>query len=292
MSQKNISIGNRIVGAGHPCFIIAEIGINHNGDLDIAKKLIDVASFSGCDAVKFQKRTPDLCVPEAQKSIERDTPWGRMTYLEYRHRVEFGKAEYDAINAYCREKNIVWSASCWDIPSLEFLADYAPPFLKLSSAGLTDDHLLNRYIDMNIPLLVSTGMSTWEEISHAVAVLGDRVPWMLLHCNSTYPAKAEEINLRVIDKLRQDFGCPVGYSGHEVGLQISVAAVALGASVLERHITLDRAMWGTDQAASVEPAGLMRLIRDIRVVEAAMGDGQKYVYPSEEPMRAKLRRHG
>ena len=289
--MKNLTLGSRPVGEGHPCFIIAEIGINHNGDLDIAKKLIDVAALSGCDAVKFQKRTPDVCVPEAQKSVERDTPWGRMTYLEYRHRVEFGQEAYREIDAYCRSKGILWSVSCWDESAVDFIAPFAPPFLKVSSAALTDDALIQRHLELGIPLLVSTGMSTWEEIEHAAAVLGDRIPWMFLHCTSTYPAQPEEINLRVMERLRQAFGRPVGYSGHEVGLQVSLAAVALGANMLERHITLDRTMWGTDQAASVEPGGLMRLVRDVRIIERARGDGIKQVYESELGIRKKLRRN-
>lgn len=289
MNIPPMTLGDRSVGPGQPCYIIAEIGINHNGDVDTAKKLIDVAAFSGCDAVKFQKRTPDLCVPESQKAVQRETPWGRMSYLEYRHRVEFGQAEYEEIDSYCRDKGIAWTASCWDEPSVDFMAAFQPPFLKISSAALTHDVLLNRHMALGVPLLVSTGMSTWEEIEHAATVLGERVPWMFLHCTSTYPAKADEINLRVMDRLREQFGRPVGYSGHEVGLQVSLAAVALGACVLERHVTLDRAMWGTDQAASVEPAGLMRLVRDVRVIEAAMGDGVKRVYESEQGIRAKLR---
>lgn len=289
MSLDHILIGDKRVGPGQPCYIIAEIGINHNGDLDIAKKLIDVAVLAGCDAVKFQKRTPEICVPEAQKSVERDTPWGRMTYLEYRRRVEFDQADYQVIDAYCREKDIIWTASCWDEPSVDFMAGFKPPFLKISSAALTNDSLLERHLQVGVPLLVSTGMSTWEEITHAAEVLADRVPWMFLHCTSTYPAKATEINLRVMDRLRTAFGRPVGYSGHEVGLQVSLAAVSLGANVLERHITLDRAMWGTDQAASVEPAGFMRLVRDVRVIEAALGDGVKRVYESEEGIIRKLR---
>lgn len=288
--MNTLQIGQRTIGSGHPCFVIAEIGINHNGDLEIAKGLIDAAVAAGCDAVKFQKRTPDICVPEDQKGIERDTPWGRMTYLDYRYRVEFGKTEYDSIDAYCREKGILWSASCWDIPSVDFIVDYQVPFLKVSSAALTDAALVQRHIDAGIPTLVSTGMSTWEEIQQAAELLGDRLPWMFLHCTSTYPAVAKEINLRMINTLRDTFSRPVGYSGHEVGLQISVAAVALGAAVVERHITLDRTMWGTDQSASVEPSGLNRLVRDIRIIEQALGDGVKKVYESEEKIRQKLRK--
>jgi N-acetylneuraminate synthase len=283
-------IGARDVGDNCPCYVLAEIGINHNGDIDVAKKLIDVAAFAGCDAVKFQKRTPDLCVPENQKGIERDTPWGRMTYLAYRHKVEFGRAQYDEIDAYCRTKGITWTASCWDTTALEFLAPYRLPLIKVPSALLTDHALIKATRDTGTFVLLSTGMSTWEEISAAASVLGDGNNWMMMHCTSTYPAKNEEINLRALSSLRDALGRPVGYSGHEVGLQVSVAAVALGACMLERHITIDRAMWGTDQAASIEPQGVLRLVRDVRAVESAMGDGVKKVYDSEIPIRAKLRR--
>ena len=284
-----IDVGQRCIGAGYPCFVIAEIGINHNGDLDLARRLVDVAVAAGCDAVKFQKRTPEICVPEEQKIQKRDTPWGRITYLEYRHRIEFGRAEYEAIDAHCRQAGILWTASCWDQPSLDFIDSFGPPFLKVASPLLTNDELLGAHADRGRPLVVSTGMSSMEEIDHAAAVLGERVPWMFLHCTSTYPARAEEINLRVMDTLRARYQRPVGYSGHEVGLQVSLAAAARGADVLERHITLDRAMWGSDQAASVEPQGLQRLVRDIRVIEAALGDGTKRVYESELPARDKLR---
>ncbi len=284
-----VEIGRRRIGPGYPCFVIAEIGINHNGDLDLARRLIDAAVAAGCDAVKFQKRTPEICVPEDQKDQKRDTPWGRITYLEYRHRIEFGRAEYEAIDAHCGQAGILWSASCWDVPSLEFIDSFEPPFLKVASPVLTNDELLAAHASSGRPLIVSTGMSTMEEIGHAAAILGDRTPWLFLHCTSTYPARAEEINLQVMDTLRARYGRPVGYSGHEVGLQISLAAVARGADVLERHITLDRAMWGSDQAASVEPQGLQRLVRDVRVIEAALGDGTKRVYESEMSARDKLR---
>ena len=284
-----IEVSGIRIGPGYPCFIIAEIGINHNGDLDLARRLIDVAVSAGCRAVKFQKRTPEICVPEEQKGQRRDTPWGRITYLEYRHKVEFGRAEYEAIDSYCRHAGILWTASCWDKPSLEFIEQFEPPFLKVASAVLTNDELLEAHALAGYPLIVSTGMSTIEEIDHAAEILDNRLPWMLLHCTSSYPAQIEEINLKAIDTLRQRYRRPIGYSGHEVGLQISLAAVARGADLLERHITLDRAMWGSDQAASVEPPGLQRLVRDVRVIEAALGDGTKRVYASELPLRAKLR---
>jgi N-acetylneuraminate synthase len=284
-----LDIAGTRVGPGYPCFVIAEVGINHNGDLALAKRLIDVAAAAGCDAVKFQKRTPDICVPDEQKGLERDTPWGRITYLEYRYKVEFGQEEYEAIDAHCRQRGILWTASCWDEPSLAFIEQFAPAFHKIASPVLTHDDLLRAHVATERPLVVSTGMSTLAEIDHAAKVLGDASPWMFLHCTSSYPARAEEINLRMMDTLRQRFGRPVGYSGHEVGLQISLAAVARGADALERHVTLDRAMWGSDQAASVEPGGLQRLVRDARIIEAALGDGVKQVYASEVPMRAKLR---
>jgi N-acetylneuraminate synthase len=284
-----IEVAGTRIGPGYPCFIIAEIGINHNGNLELVRRLIDVAVSAGCSAIKFQKRTPEISVPEDQKGRRRDTPWGRITYLEYRHKVEFGRAEFEAIDDYCRDAGILWTASCWDRPSLQFVREFEPPFLKIASAVLTNDELLEAHVLTGYTLIVSTGMSTIEEIDHAAEILGHRLPWMLLHCTSSYPAQPEEINLRAMDTLRQRYQRPVGYSGHEVGLQISLAAVARGADLLERHITLDRAMWGSDQAASVEPPGLQRLVRDVRVIEAALGDGTKRVYDSELPLRAKLR---
>lgn len=286
-----VSLAGRLVGEGHPTYIIAEIGLNHNGDLKLAKQLIDVAALFGCDAVKFQKRTPELCVPRDQWDKERDTPWGRMTYIEYRHRIEFGAAEYEQIDAHCRQKGIHWFASCWDEPSVDFMERFDPPCYKIASASLTDEKLLARKVKTGKPLILSTGMSTMAEIERAVASL-PKERLILLHATSTYPCKPAEINLRMLKTLRDKFDVPVGYSGHETGLQISIAAAALGAVAIERHITLDRAMWGTDQAASVEPSGLQRLVRDVRVIEQALGDGKKRVYESELPIRAKLRRVG
>jgi N-acetylneuraminate synthase len=284
-----LEVAGHRIGPGYPCFIIAEIGINHNGDLELARRLVDAAVAAGCDAVKFQKRTPEICVPEEQKDLVRDTPWGWMTYLDYRRKIEFGEAEYQAIDAHCQERRILWTASCWDQPSLEFIERFDPPFIKVASAMLTHEALLESHVRLGRPLLLSTGMSTMEEIERAAQILGGGVSWMFLHCTSSYPARADEINLRMIDTLRRRFERPVGYSGHEVGLQISLAAVARGADVLERHLTLDRAMWGSDQAASVEPHGFQRLVRDVRVIEKAMGDGIKQVYESEFPVRDKLR---
>ncbi len=285
----HVTIGDKKVGTGFPCFIVGEIGINHNGDLSVAKRLIDVAQSAGCDAVKFQKRNPEACVPQHQREIRLDTPWGMMTYMEYRYKVEFGFEEYQEIDRYCKERNITWFASSWDADSLAFMEQFDPPCHKIASAFLTDRDLLERHRDTGRPLIMSTGMSTMDEIRAAVRVLNER-ELVLLHCNSSYPASEEEINLRVMATLEREFGVPVGYSGHERGLQVSLAAATLGACMIERHITLDRTMWGSDQAASLEPQGLYRLVRDIRLIEKALGDGVKRVYPSEEPVRKKLRR--
>lgn len=274
-------------------FIVAEIGINHNGDINIAKKLIDMAAFAGCDAVKFQKRTPEVCVPPEQANILRETPWGIMTYLEYRRRVEFGRGEYDEIDRYCREKGIEWYASAWDIESQLFLKQYNLKRNKIASALLTNIELLKLVAEEKKHTLISTGMSTMAEIEKAVEVFRKTgCSFELMHCNSSYPMDAEEANLRCIITLREKFGCDVGYSGHERGMQISLAAVALGATSLERHITLDRAMYGSDQAASIEPPGLIRLVRDIRIIEKALGDGIKRVYDSELSAKRRLRRVG
>jgi N-acetylneuraminate synthase len=284
-----MKIGERPIGHDYPVYIIAEIGINHNGDVATAKKLIDVAVLAGCNAVKFQKRTPELCVPSDQRQVMRETPWGRMTYLEYRHRIEFGYDEYAEIDRYCREKGIAWFVSCWDEPSVDFIEQFTPVCYKIASASLTDDSLLAYINTKGRPMILSTGMSTMQEIRHAVARL-DRKRLLVAHCTSSYPCRPDELNLRMIQTLRQEFDFPIGYSGHEVGLQTTYAAVVLGACFVERHITLDRAMWGSDQAASVEPWGLMRLVRDIRVIEQAMGDGHKRVYDSELPILDRLRR--
>jgi len=271
--------------------IIAEIGINHNGDLEIAKKLIQIAAAAGCDSVKFQKRNPDVCVPEHQKSVMRDTPWGKMTYLDYKYKVEFGKEEYDEIDRYCKENNIAWSASPWDLDSLEFLDQYDLPYIKMPSAHLTNDELLAACRDTGKKVILSTGMSTVEEIEHAVNVLRSNggCDFALLHCNSTYPAPIEELNLNCINTLRDKFQCEVGYSGHEFRLGTSVATVLMGATIVERHITLDRTMWGSDHMASVEPQGLIKLVRGVRELEAALGDGNIGVTEGEKPVRKKLR---
>ena len=288
MSAK-VKIGSRLVGDGEPRFVVAEIGVNHNGSIENARKLIAAASLAGCDAVKFQKRTPELCVPSAQRDIMRETPWGLMTYLAYRHRLEFDAQAYTEISRICRENGVEWFASCWDEPSSEFIERFSPPCYKIASACLTDDNLLRYHRQWKRPIILSTGMSTIEQIDHAVDVLGT-TDLILLHATSSYPSGAEELNLKMIHTLRERYGVPVGYSGHEVGLQTTVAAVVLGACMVERHITLDRAMWGSDQAASVEPHGMARLVRDIRTVEKAMGDGVKRVYDNELPLIARLRR--
>ncbi|MCK4901093.1 MAG: N-acetylneuraminate synthase family protein [Anaerolineales bacterium] len=287
---KAIKIGERWVGEDYSTFIIGEIGINHNGDLSIAKRLIDVAVMAGCNAVKFQKRTPEKSVPPEYQNVKRETPWGFMTYLEYRHKVEFGYEEYAEIDRYAKEKGILWFASCWDEDSVDFIEQFTPPCYKVASASLTDDPLLKKIKSTKRPIILSTGMSTLEEIEAAINLLStDNL--LIAHSTSTYPCPPEELNLRMIQTLQNRYDCPVGYSGHEVGLQATFAAVTLGADFIERHITLDRAMWGSDQAASVEPWGLMRLVRDIRVIENALGDGQKRVYPSELKARQKLRRN-
>ena len=272
-----------------PTYIIAEIGINHNGNLDVAKKLIDIAAVAGCDAVKFQKRNPDVCVPEHQKNVMRDTPWGTMTYLEYKYKVEFGKTEYDEIDSYCKEKGIAWSASPWDLDSLNFLNQYDIPFIKIPSAMLTNHELLKSARGTGKKIILSVGMSTEEEIDDAVEILKGSKDFAILHCNSTYPAPIEELNLSAIKTLQEKYNCEVGYSGHEFRLGTTVAAVYLGASIIERHITLDRTMWGTDHMSSVEPQGLIKLVKGIRELEQAYGDGTIKITESQKPIRSKLR---
>jgi len=288
--NREVSIGNRKIGDGHPAYIIGEIGINHNGDIDVAKKLMDVARNAGADAVKFQKRTPELCVPEHQRGQMRDTPWGYITYLDYRYKVEFDEEAYTEIDRYAKEIGIDWFASSWDIPSLEFIERFNPPAHKLPSALLTDLELLRAYRATGKPLIVSTGMSTLNEIKAALEIIGEE-NLILCHTTSSYPCPPEELNLRMLQTLREMTSlCPIGYSGHEVGLVPSAVAVALGACLVERHITLDRAMWGSDQSASVEPQGLASLVKYIRVTERSLGDGVKRVYDSELSSLSKLRR--
>lgn len=284
-----IKIGDQLVGRGQPVYVIAEIGINHNGSLDTALELIGVAKWAGCDAVKFQKRTPELCVPDSQKGQPKETPWGVMTYLDYRHRVELTVQDYEQIDTRCRELGIHWFASCWDEPSVEFIEAFDPPAYKIASASLTDDALIAATAETERPIILSTGMSTLQEIDHAVG----RLPQgrsIICHSTSTYPCDVSELNLRAIPMLAERYGIPIGYSGHETGLPTTIAAVALGAVLVERHITLDRSMWGSDQAASLGPGGFQRLVRHIRATKQALGDGVKRVYASEIAPKQKLRR--
>jgi len=288
--MRSIKVGNINIGDGYPVFIAAEIGINHNGSLEIAKKLIEGAKAAGCDAVKFQKRTPEICVPKDQWNIERETPWGRMTYIDYRHKVEFTKDDYSKIDRFCKEKDIVWFASCWDEEAVDFIQQFYVPIFKTASASLTDKNLLLKHKNINKPTIISTGMSTMEEIEEAEKLFEKR-NLLIAHATSSYPCPNEELNLKMITTLREKYPeIPIGYSGHETELAPTWAAVSLGASFVERHITLDRAMWGSDQAASVEPNGINRLVRNIRDIEIALGDGIKRVYPSEMSARTKLRR--
>ncbi len=290
MNKREIKIGSRFIGDGHPVFVVGEIGINHNGDVGIAKKIIAGAKHAGCDAVKFQKRTPEICTPKDQWNIERDTPWGRMTYIDYRHKVEFGENEYSEIDKYCKEIGMIWFSSCWDEDAVDFIEKFNPPLYKTASAALTDFSLLEKHKKLNKPLMMSTGMSTIEQIEKAISFM-DKNNLMIAHATSAYPCKNEELNLRMIETLKQKYpDIPIGYSGHEVGLAPTWAAVALGACFVERHITLDRAMWGTDQAASVEIGGMERLVSSIRDIEKSLGDGIKKVYDSELGQIKKLRR--
>ena len=287
---REIKIGNRMVGDGHPAYIIAEIGINHNGDLGVAKQMIDAAVHSGVDAVKFQKRTPDVATPPDQQNQMRETPWGYITYLEYRYKVEFNEEQYREIDRYCKEKGIAWMVSVWDQPSVDFMEKFDTPAYKIPSAALTDFELIRKVRSTGRPLILSSGMSTMEQIHQGIKIAGEN-DLVLMHCTSTYPCEPEELNLKMIKTLRREFpNLPIGYSGHEVGLVPTAVAVALGACMVERHLTLNRAMWGSDQAASVEPWGFETLVKYIRVSEAALGDGVKKVYESEMGSMKKLRR--
>ncbi len=287
---REIKFGNRVVGDGQPAYIIAEVGINHNGDLGIAKKIIDAAVHACANAVKFQKRTPEVCTPLDQQDQMRETPWGYITYLDYRYKVEFNEEQYREIDRYCRERKIDWMVSVWDEPSVDFMEKFETPAYKVPSASLTDHNLLKYVRQTGKPLVISTGMSTLEQIHRGVDIV-DADNLVIMHCTSTYPCEPEELNLRMIETLRKEFPkTPIGYSGHEVGLVPSAIAISLGATSIERHITLDRAMWGSDQAASVEPGGFERLVKYIRVTEAALGNGVKQVYESEKGSMKKLRR--
>ncbi|MCU0327599.1 MAG: N-acetylneuraminate synthase family protein [Chitinophagales bacterium] len=289
--MKEIILSNgKKIGGNHPAFVIAEIGLNHNGDMQICKQLIHKAKEAGADAVKFQKRTPEVCTPRDQWDIVRETPWGTMTYIEYRHRIEFGEEEYAAIDKLCKELDITWFASCWDEESVDFLEQFKPMLYKAASASLTDIELLKKKKNTGKPLIISTGMSSEAEIKSAVSAIGiDNL--MIAHATSTYPCKPEELNLNMIHTLESWFPeAIIGYSGHETGLATTLATIALGAKFIERHFTLDRAMWGSDQSASVEPGGFEKMVRDIRDIEVALGDGVKRVYESELGPKKKLRR--
>jgi N-acetylneuraminate synthase len=285
---SGIKLGNSLVGDGHPCYIVAEIGINHNGNINIAKKLVDAAVAAKCNAVKFQKRTIEVVYSAEELARPRESPFGE-TNGDLKYGLEFGEEEFAEIDRHCKQNNIAWFASCWDEQSVDFIEQFNVPCYKIASASLTDDGLLRHTRSKGRPILLSTGMSTLEQVDHALEVLG-KEDLVILHTTSTYPALYEELNLRVIPMLKQRYGLPVGYSGHETGLSTSIAAVAMGACVVERHITLDRAMWGSDQAASVEPQGVAHMVRDIRLVETALGDGIKCVNEREVPIMKKLRR--
>ena len=288
-NNKNfVKVGRKKIGDGYPCFIIAEIGINHNGSVALAKKMIDIAVTTGCDAVKFQKRTVDVVYTKEELARERKSVFGN-TNGDLKRGLEFGKDEYQEIDQYCKKKGIMWFASCWDEEAVDFIEQFNPPCYKIASASLTDDNLLKHTRAKGRPILMSTGMSTMEQIRHAVSVLGDK-DLVLFHCTSTYPSNADESNLSVIQSFKKEFSCPIGYSGHERGVTPSVIAVTLGACAVERHITVDRTNWGSDQAASLEMAGLYHMVRDIRQVPALLGDGKKKVYKSELPIIEKLRR--
>lgn len=286
--RKEVKIGNKIVGDGRPCFIIAEIGINHNGDINLAKQLIDIAIMTGCDAVKFQKRTVDVVYTQEELAKERPSVFGN-TNGDLKRGLELSFDEYAQINDYCKQRKIIWFASCWDEGAVDFIDKFNPPCYKIASASLTDDNLLKHTKAKGKPILLSTGMSSMEQIEHAVKILGEE-NLIIYHCTSTYPSEINELNLKAIEVFREKFDCPIGFSGHEKGVTPSVVAAVLGANSVERHITSDRTLWGSDHAASLEPNGLFRMVRDIRQVPVVLGDGAKKVYDSELPIIKKLRR--
>ena len=288
--MTTVTVGNKQLGPGKPCYVIAEIGINHNGDVDLAKRLISVAVAAGCDAVKFQKRTVEIVYTEKELATPRPNPFGE-TNGDLKRGLEFDEEDYEEIASFCKQVKIPWLVSPWDEPSVDFMERFDLPVYKIASASLTDDNLLRHVRKTGKPVIASTGMSTYAEIDHAVDVLGKK-DLILMHTTSTYPAKYEELNLRAIPTMIERYGVPVGYSGHETVIPTSVAAAVLGACCVERHITMDRAMWGSEQAASLEPNGISRLVRDIRLVEQSMGDGIKRVYDDEIPVMKKLRRVG
>lgn len=288
IAGAGMMFGHRNVGRGNPVYIVAEIGINHNGSLATALELIDIAAESGCDAVKFQKRSPDHCVPANQRDVCRETPWGTMTYLQYRHMMEFGSEAYDIIDNHCRKKQIAWFASCWDKPSVNFMKRYDPVCYKIASACLTDDELLRHIRLQSKPVVLSTGMSTMEEIRKAVSIL-DQNKLLIVHTTSSYVDNPAELNLSMIHTLRNEFGCETGYSGHEEGIIPTIATISMGVCYVERHITLDRCMWGSDHAVSLDPGALKKMVKHIRLIEKALGDGIKRVYDSEKKNLMKLR---
>ena len=288
--MRTVKIGNRLVGSGQSCFIVAEIGINHNGDVDLARRLISVAVAAGCDAVKFQKRTIDVVYTAKELATPRDNPFGP-TNGDLKYGLEFEAEEYAEIADFCKSVKMTWFVSPWDEGAVDFMEKFDTPVYKVASASLTDDNLLRHIRKTGKPVIASTGMSTYEEIDHAVDVLG-KEDLILMHATSTYPSKYEHLNLSAIPTMAERYGVPVGYSGHETGIPTSVAASVLGACTVERHITMDRAMWGSDQAASLEPNGISRLVRDIRLCAQSMGDGVKRVYEEEVPVMKKLRRVG
>jgi N-acetylneuraminate synthase len=289
--MNNKIMGNKILNNKHDLpYLIAEIGINHNGDLEIAKKLIDATNACNWDCVKFQKRNPDICVPNDQKGVMRETPWGRMKYIEYKYKVEFGKQEYDIIDEYCNNKPLDWTVSVWDLDSLNFIKDYNVPFIKIPSAHITNEELLSESTKTRIPIIISTGMSTWKMIDNAVEILEKgNASYAVLHCNSTYPAPIDELNLNIIPVMKKRYGCMIGYSGHEYDLDPSVLAVAMGAEIIERHITLDHNMWGTDHKSSLEVHAMDLLKKRIKDVNKMLGGTEKIITPSEEPVMKKLR---
>ena len=271
-------------------YTIAEIGINHNGDIELAKKLIDAAYVTGWNCVKFQKRTPEICVPDKQKHILRDTPWGKIKYIDYKHKVEFEKEEYDIIDEYCKSKPIDWTASVWDLPSLDFLTKYDVPFIKIPSAHITNLELLEKTAQKNVPIIISTGMSTLDQVDNAYDIINKyNSNIVIMHCNSTYPAPANELNLNVIKQFQGRFNCSIGYSGHEYEVEPTVIAVVLGALIIERHITLDHNMWGTDHRSSLEIDGMDKLVRRVSLVKSILGDGKKCLSPSEVEVMERLR---
>ena len=287
--SKTIELKGKKIGDGEKPVFIGEIGINHNGSVEIAKRIIDMAKICGVEFVKFQKRTPEICVPVDVRDRIIETPWGEMTYFDYKKKVEFGLDEFKIIDNYCKEKQIVWFASVWDIPSVDFMEKFDTPCYKVPSAKLTDKELLDKLRSTGKPIILSTGMSTQEEIDKAVSFLNN-TELVIMHCNSSYPAKDEELNLNCIKTLIKKYPQHIiGYSGHEEGITPSLVAALLGAKLIERHITIDRAMWGTDQGASIEFSGLRRLVRDLSLIDKWLGDGIKRLYESEIPVKKKLR---